>query len=300
MNLCSTTACLWLLIHHTYIVTGGRAQRRQRQAEETLKPYVGRVEPGETQEDSACLYANYTMYKLCKLLKCHSPVGSWCQVIEENGVPIPKCVCPQSCPRQRAPVCSVLGKTYGNECLLHKEACRKRRRTGLAHRGPCLVPKAGCTMEELGQFPYRLLDWFLLLSRMGKFYVPAGPSQICLSHDQRLQLAQNQFITLDRNKDGKLSRRDLRKLQYKRMPLERCAAQFFQSCDRNGNRRVTLREWTACLVERSEAWFYRHMSIPMGSRKLCSAGVDEPSDKEQSPADTESTDDTVAVAWKRM
>lgn len=40
--------------------------------------------------------------------------------------------------RQRAPVCSVLGKTYGNECLLHKEACRKRRRTGLAHSGPCL------------------------------------------------------------------------------------------------------------------------------------------------------------------
>lgn len=40
--------------------------------------------------------------------------------------------------RQRAPVCSVLGKTYWNECLLHKEACRKRRRTGLAHAGPCL------------------------------------------------------------------------------------------------------------------------------------------------------------------
>uniref|UniRef100_A0A7N6AQH8 Kazal-like domain-containing protein n=1 Tax=Anabas testudineus TaxID=64144 RepID=A0A7N6AQH8_ANATE len=35
-------------------------------------------------------------------------------------------------------VCSVLGKTYGNECLLHKEACRKRRHIGLAHTGPCL------------------------------------------------------------------------------------------------------------------------------------------------------------------
>ncbi|XP_053730171.1 SPARC-like protein 1 [Synchiropus splendidus] len=268
MKLCLTTACLWLLIQHTCIVMGGRAQRRQRQAEETLKPYIGRVEPE----------------KLCKILKCHSPVGSWCQVIEENGVLIPKCACPQSCPRQREPVCSVLGKTYGNECLLHKEACRKRRRTGLAHRGPCLVPKAGCTMEELGQFPYRLLDWFLLLSRMGKFYVPAAPSQICLSHHQRLQLAQNQFIMLDKNKDGKLSRRDLRKLQYKRMPLERCAAQFFQSCDRNRNRKVTLREWTACLVERSEAWVYSHMLIQMGSRKLCSPVEDESSDKEQSAA----------------
>lgn len=87
-------------------------------------------------------------------------------------------------------MCSVLGRTYRNECLLHKEACRKRRRTGLAHTGPCLVPKAKCTEEELSQFPYRLLDWFLLLSRMGKSYSPAAPPQSCLSHARRTQLAQ--------------------------------------------------------------------------------------------------------------
>uniref|UniRef100_A0A3Q3G2Q4 SPARC-like 2 n=1 Tax=Labrus bergylta TaxID=56723 RepID=A0A3Q3G2Q4_9LABR len=219
---------------------GGRAQRKQRQAEESLRPYIGRVDP-----------------KLCELLKCHSPVGSWCQVVHENGVLVPKCVCPQSCSRQRAPVCSVLGKTYGNECLLHEEACRKRRRIGLAHTGPCL-PRAKCTEEEFSQFPYRLLDWFLLLSRMGESYAPAPPSQSCLSHAQRTQLAQQRFTLLDKNKDGKLSRRDLRKLGYKRMPLEHCATQFF-SCDLNKNRKVTLREWTACLVDRSEAWFFNFM-----------------------------------------
>lgn len=37
--------------------------------------------------------------KLCELLKCGTPVGSWCQVVQENGILIPKCVCPQSCPR---------------------------------------------------------------------------------------------------------------------------------------------------------------------------------------------------------
>ncbi|XP_028279838.1 follistatin-related protein 1 [Parambassis ranga] len=174
MNLSFMFALFLLLSLHSYTARGGKAQRRQRQAEENLKPYIGRVEPK----------------KLCELLKCYSPMGSWCQVVEENGVLIPKCVCPQSCPRQRAPVCSVLGKTYGNECLLHKEACRKRRRTGLAHTGPCLVPKAECTEEELGQFPYRLMDWFLLLSRMGESYAPGAPPQSCLSHAQRTQLAQ--------------------------------------------------------------------------------------------------------------
>lgn len=47
------------------------------------------------------------------------------------------CVC-VVCYRQGAPVCSVLGKTYSNECLLHKEACRKKRRIGKSHSGACL------------------------------------------------------------------------------------------------------------------------------------------------------------------
>ncbi|CAG6016742.1 unnamed protein product [Menidia menidia] len=248
---------------HPYSAMGGRAQRRQRQAEESLRPYIGRVEP-ET---------------LCELLKCHSPVGSWCQVVEEKGIPVPKCICPQSCPRQRAPVCSVVGKTYGNECLLHKEACRKRRRISLAHSGPCLVPKSECTEEELGQFPYRLMDWFLLLSRMGKSYTPAALPQTCLSHTQRTQLAKQRFTLLDKNKDGKLSRRDLRKLHYKRMPLEHCATSFFRSCDYNRNKKVTLKEWTTCLVDRSETWFHHFMSVKMGSSKLC-ASIKENDEKQ--------------------
>ncbi|KAJ8391771.1 hypothetical protein AAFF_G00085430 [Aldrovandia affinis] len=239
---------------HPETGTGGRAQRKQRLAEETLRPYLGRVSP----ED------------LCDLLKCHSPIGSWCQVVWEGGVPVPKCVCPQTCPRKGAPVCSVLGKTYGNECLLHKESCRKRRRTGLAHTGPCMVPRAAaCTDKELGQFPYRLLDWFLLLSRMGQSYRSAQPAQSCLSHAQRQSLAERTFAQLDRNHDGKLSRRDLRKLRYKRMPLERCARRFLQSCDADRNRKVTLQEWIGCLVDQSERWFQDFMSMKMGSRKLC-------------------------------
>ncbi|XP_012719405.3 SPARC [Fundulus heteroclitus] len=248
----SLMLALFLLIYPCAAM-GGRAQRRQRQAEDRLTPYIGRVDPE----------------KLCELLKCHSPVGSWCQVVQEKGILIPKCVCPRSCPRQKAPVCSVLGKTYGNECLLHKDACRRRHRTRLAHTGPCLVPKSECTGEELGQFPYRLLDWFLLLRRMGGSYTPAALPQTCLSHAQRTQLAEERFTLLDKNKDGKLSWRDLRKLYYKKMPLEQCATPFFLSCDRNKNKKVTVKEWTACLVDRSEAWFYNFMSVEMGSHQLC-------------------------------
>ncbi|KAK1905847.1 hypothetical protein KUDE01_013025 [Dissostichus eleginoides] len=104
---------------------------------------------------------------------------------------------------------------------------------------------------------------------MGQSYVPAAPPQRCLSHTQRTLLAQQRFTMLDKNNDGKLSRMDLRKLRFKRMPLEHCAIPFFQSCDSDRNRKVTLQEWTTCLVDHTEAWFYHFMSMRMGSRKLC-------------------------------
>ncbi|KAK6482188.1 SPARC protein [Huso huso] len=258
--LVSLHLCLLLVFLQARSSTASKGRRNQKLEEDRLRPYIGRVEPEE----------------LCKLLKCYKPVGSWCQVVEEDGVRVPKCVCPKSCPRQVAPVCSVLGKTYGNQCLLHKEACRKRRRTGLAHQGHCIVPEAVCSEGEYGQFPFRLLDWFLLLSRMGDpgsnntSSIPSTPlPQSCLSREQRRRLAEWRFGVLDQNKDGKLGRRDLKKLRYKHMPLEHCAQRFFQSCDADSNKKVTLREWTGCLVDRSEIWFQQFMSMKMGSSKLC-------------------------------
>ncbi|XP_048862413.1 SPARC-like protein 1 isoform X2 [Brienomyrus brachyistius] len=242
-----------MLVLHPVMSEGSRAQRKQRQAEEKLRPYWGRTNPE----------------KLCKLLKCYSPVGSSCQAVEQGGVLIPKCICPQKCPREGVPVCSVLGKTYASECLLHKESCRKKRRTGLAHLGPCLVSKAVCAEMEYGQFPYRLIDWFLMLSRMGQSFSSPPPPQGCLSREERRMLVERRFILLDRNKDGKLSRRDLKKLRYKQMPLEHCAHRFFQSCDSNSDRKVTLKEWIACLVDQSEDWFQDFTSMKMGSRILC-------------------------------
>lgn len=60
------------------------------------------------------------------------------------------------------------------------------------------VPKDKCTKEEFNQFSYRLLDWFLLLSRMGKSYSPGAPSQRCLSHKQRTRLAQVSHVCVSR------------------------------------------------------------------------------------------------------
>uniref|UniRef100_H3AFJ9 SPARC-like 2 n=1 Tax=Latimeria chalumnae TaxID=7897 RepID=H3AFJ9_LATCH len=195
--------------------------------------------------------------ELCKLMKCRKPAGSWCQVVEESGIRVPKCLCPKACPRlEAAPVCSVVGKSYLNQCLLHKEACRKRRKIGVAHNGQCVEVKAACSEEEYNQFPFRLLDWFVQLSeisRNGK--ISQATKQVCMSQAERLQLAEWQFHTFDRNKNGKLGQRELKKFRYKHMPLEHCARKFLQSCDIDGNRKIILKEWLSCLVLRSETWY---------------------------------------------
>lgn len=53
-----------------------------------------------------------------------------------------------------------------------------------------LVTRVRCTEEELGQFSFDLLNWFLLDNRMVDGYVPGAPPLQCLSHSQRTQLAQ--------------------------------------------------------------------------------------------------------------
>ncbi|XP_069467190.1 SPARC-like [Ambystoma mexicanum] len=228
---------------------------RQEDEEAKVLPYLGRVDPVE----------------LCELIKCRKPAGAWCQVVEENCVKIPKCLCPQTCSRaDDAPVCSVTGKSYASQCLLHKEACRKRRRIGLAHQGRCTVLETVCSAEEFDQFPYRLMDWFLHLRQISTnvTFSHIG-AQICMCREDRRELAKGRFLTADRNKNGKLGQRELKKLQYKHLPMEHCAKPFFQTCDTDRNKKVTLEEWLYCLVDRSEIWYEEFMSVKMGSSKIC-------------------------------
>ncbi|XP_075894531.1 uncharacterized protein sparcl2 [Nelusetta ayraudi] len=173
--------------------------------------------------------------------------------------------------RERAPECSISTRTDGKERLLHQEKGRRRRSTGQARRGANLVTRVRCTEKELGQFSYDLLDSFLFHNRMVDGYVPGALPLQCLSHSQRTQLAQQWFGKLDLNSDGKLTRMELRKLHDKRMPMKHCASKFFRSCDQNKNKDVTLQEWEACMVRRTEDWFHEVMSMKMGSPQMCPA-----------------------------
>ncbi|XP_055358788.1 uncharacterized protein sparcl2, partial [Betta splendens] len=141
--------------------------------------------------------------------------------------------------RQRAPVCSVVGKTYSNACSLHKDAWptpdpvwvntrdAARHDRGLPPPSPLLsstFPRLQGPVQRRGAGPVPpspsgLVPAAGARARAGD--AAAAPPQTCPGHAHRTRLAQQRFALLDKNKDGKLSRRDLEK------QMEHCATPFF-------------------------------------------------------------------------
>ncbi|XP_049855372.1 agrin-like [Schistocerca gregaria] len=77
------------------------------------------------------------------------------ECVERGGAPV--CECPR-CPAEFAPVCGSDGLTYGNECRLRADACRRDADLHLLHDGPCdgceghkCSHYAECKSEESGK-----------------------------------------------------------------------------------------------------------------------------------------------------
>ncbi|XP_070545250.1 SPARC-like [Ptychodera flava] len=184
----------------------------------------------------------------CATKKCKKPAGSMCEVVEKNGRKTATCVCPTECPHQLDRVCSVYGRQYDNLCQLHLEACNKKKHIGVAYKGKCIASQDRCENDEIAQFPHRLLQWFQHLREVDEFGTVDMESSIStLSVQRRQALAQWKFNELDRKGDGKLDRRDLKNFRYALMPLEHCASKFFNGCDADSNKKITLEEWFDCL-----------------------------------------------------
>ncbi|XP_078493859.1 SPARC isoform X2 [Ciona intestinalis] len=203
--------------------------------------------------------------KLCARKRCgRKPKGSWCQIVrDENGHRTPTCVCPRSCNTTHIePVCSMYGRQYDSECLMHLEACKKRKNIKLAYEGACIASQAKCQSHELQQFPFRLLDWFVHLKDVDEFgSVDYQKTVMSLSESDRRAVAQWKFQHLDRNKDGKLSNKEIKRFRFALMPLEHCAKHFFKKCDLDKNRKLSSDEWSECLVTRALTWYQGRLEV---------------------------------------
>jgi len=198
--------------------------------------------------------------ELCARKRCGKvkPKGSMCTVeVDEFGRREAKCHCPTSCSRDNVtPVCSIYGREYNNKCFLHKEACRKRRHIRVAYEGNCIASQAKCEQEELRQFPFRLLAWFVHLKQDNDFgTIDPSATLEQMTEEKRQNVADWKFERLDRNNDDILSQRELKNFRYSLMPLEHCSKTFFKKCDMNKDNKIQKLEWDNCFVTGAWEWY---------------------------------------------
>ncbi|CAB1432304.1 unnamed protein product [Pleuronectes platessa] len=216
--------------------------------------------------------------KMCKLDADNKP-GCVCQEASQ---------CPPSV-NEFDHVCGTDNKTYVTSCELFASKCnlegtKRGHKLHLDYTGPCkLIPK--CVDSELVQFPLRMRDWLknVLLqlydhdSMSPGFLTPKQRFRVkkIFESERRLQagdhsvelLAQDfeknynmyiypvhwQFAQLDQHpSDRVLSHSELAPLRVPLVPMEHCTSRFFQECDADKDKQVSIKEWTSCFGIRSE------------------------------------------------
>lgn len=195
--------------------------------------------------------------RLCAKKRCKSPKGAFCEVVDKKGSRVAQCVCPTDCEYEpESPVCSVYGREYDNVCLLHKEACAKKKNIRVAYKGRCIASQRKCEKEERKQFPFRLMDWFVHLKQNDNFgSVDPDKTLTTISEAERREVADWKFGTMDKNNNAELTKRELKRFRYALMPMEHCASDFFKFCDGNKDGKIQATEWTHCLVEGGWQWY---------------------------------------------
>ncbi|XP_051940909.1 SPARC-like protein 1 [Hippocampus zosterae] len=211
--------------------------------------------------------------------------GKMCK-LDQDKKPSCVCQEPTECPpslNEFDHVCGTDNKTYSTSCELFATKCnlegtKKGHRLHLDYTGPCkLIPP--CVDTELVQFPLRMRDW--LKNVLLQLYEHDSMSAGYLTSKQRFRvkkifeserrlhagnhsdelLAQDfeknynmyiypvhwQFAQLDQHpSDRVLSHSELAPLRVPLVPMEHCTSRFFQECDADKDKHVSLTEWTSC------------------------------------------------------
>ncbi|XP_038648789.1 SPARC-like protein 1 [Scyliorhinus canicula] len=225
----------------------------------------------------------------CKMVHCRH--GRVCK-LNEIGYPTCICQEPTSCPvssPELQQVCGTNNRTYGNSCQFFASKClldgtKRGHNIHLDYIGPCKYI-APCLESELNEFPLRLRGWLknILVEMYERdLYSPGllSPKERTTvkkiyDHEHHLHprdysldqlfndFSQNyqmyiypvhwQFSQLDRHPmDGYLSHTELAPLRTPLIPLEHCTSQFFGGCDLDGDKDISLREWSRCFGLKEE------------------------------------------------
>ncbi|KRX95015.1 Sparc-related modular calcium-binding protein 1 [Trichinella pseudospiralis] len=157
--------------------------------------------------------------RLFQQVQCHKLTGfCWCAE-PESGKPIPN-----TSAKNARPVCD------------------QKEKTALKIRG--------CNPTKLHRFLQRLLG--TLESSM----IASGFSEFSEEISRREMALRWKFIDLDRNKNGKLEKKEwkhYRMVLKQWKGLRKCGRNFFRSCDGNSDSHLTMKEWISCTLRLHES-----------------------------------------------
>lgn len=90
----------------------------------------------ETPNKTTANKARKNIADPCAGVTCPDP--EVCQLDDRRQ---PSCRCAEPCPLEFSPVCASDGKTYSNECQMHRESCRARKQLKIVFKGQCSTGK---------------------------------------------------------------------------------------------------------------------------------------------------------------
>ncbi|KAM4706652.1 SPARC-like protein 1 [Discoglossus pictus] len=211
--------------------------------------------------------------------------------IDEEGYPICVCQDPVTCfpANVNDHVCGTDNKTYESPCHLFGTKCnlegtKQGSHLHLDYQGPCKYISP-CSDYELTHFPLRMRDWlknvlmqlyerdlenpgFLSEKQRNKVKKIYENEKRLLEGDHNIDLLTKdfeknyhmyvypvhwQFAQLDKHStDRLLTRSELAPLRAPLIPMEHCVTVFFQGCNGNKDKHISLREWCQCFGIRDE------------------------------------------------
>lgn len=207
----------------------------------------------------------YRIVDPCREVKCG--IGRECRVNLESEEG--ECRCIAACgiendPRRR--VCSNHNETYPTDCDLFRaiclceegaEECKNPEKMADAHieyYGACRdIPK--CASEELADFPRRMREWlFNVMRELAErkelsYYYQKMEQEAEEDLSKRWENAAIwKWCDLDGEPSDKaVSRHELFPVKAPLQSLEHCIGDFLEGCDVDGDHKITLKEWGACL-----------------------------------------------------
>ncbi|XP_016016545.2 SPARC-like protein 1 [Rousettus aegyptiacus] len=262
----------------------------KKQREKTHENENAKKAESSLNEDESSSEGNMGLYSVDSCMNYECKRGHMCKA-DQQGNPRCVCQDPVTCPPTKLldQVCGTDNQTYASSCHLFATKCRlegtkKGHQLQLDYFGACKsIPT--CTDFEVTQFPLRMRDWLknILMqlyesnpehagylnekqrNKVKKIYLDekrllAGDHSIDLllrdfkkNYHMYVYPVHWQFSELDKHPmDRVLTHSELAPLRASLVPMEHCITRFFEECDPNKDKHITLKEWGHCFGIKEE------------------------------------------------